>query len=105
MDACHVPFRHTIDPWYATDRRQTHLRLPTGEKNNADPPENDLVELSLSDVKLKYSLGNFSDKASKRVLLGLKTKAQQTTKKLKMALTWKELKLLAKRVTQTFLRR
>jgi hypothetical protein len=38
-------------PWYATDSRQTRLKLPTRKKSKVDPPENDLIELSLSDVE------------------------------------------------------
>ena len=37
-------------PWLLLSR-QTRLRLLSGEKSKVDPPENDLVGLSLSDVE------------------------------------------------------
>ena len=40
-----------LTPWYATVGKQTRLGLPTGGKSEVDPPENELVEHSLSDVE------------------------------------------------------
>ena len=77
---------------------QAGLRDFQLEKGKVNAPENELVELSLSDVELECSHGYFGDKESKRSPPKARRQSPEDPE-------YDELKFLNKSVTQILLRR
>ena len=78
--------RTVTTPWYAI------VRDPLETQSKKDPPENELVELSLNDAEIKIQPWLFRrQRVEESVLLGLKTKARQAQKTTTKVLTWKNL--------------